>query len=451
MAVPGVQALWPDTLAKFWGLHAVAWSASGVSLAVRGLRGTAPAAGGAGALLCAGAATLAGANLAVSVLLYRTDEEAGAALAAAAALWFASATALLQAATKLGLGGGAVRTLRSLRLWHVAMALGSCVFVAKALSKDRLFAQARATALPYTACAHTACAHGMCTACALCIADTSHTHARTHTHTHTHCTTSHAVRYQSEELLRRGSARGAALPLLVVVNQGAGAKLGAVVAEALSQRSADVAAAGGTMRVVDVADTAPREALRAFASEHAAYRVLVCGGDGTVTWVLAAIEELLAEAGGEAAGSEAADAAVAGGWAEAPYRPAVGILPLGTGNDLARVLGWGKSFRRERMLSQLAKLDRSRIAALDRWQMRGSLPEGRAETRLCNYCSIGVDAKAALLWARLSEARPELFKLRLLNKLWYIICGTPEFALHSFSDLHARWFETAPACPRGAA
>ena len=167
MAVPGVQALWPDTLAKFWGLHAIAWSATGVSLAVRGLRGAATSAGGgADALLCAGAATLAGANLAVSVLLYRTDEEAGATLAAAAALWFASATAVLQAATKLALSGGAARLVRSLRLWHVAMALGSCVFVAKARSKDRLFAQ-------------------------------------------------------SEELLRRGSARGAALPLLVVVNQGA--------------------------------------------------------------------------------------------------------------------------------------------------------------------------------------------------------------------------------------
>ena len=158
MAVPGPQALWPDTLAKFWGLHAVAWSASGFSLAVRGLRCAAPTAGGAGALLCAGAATLAGANLAVSVLLYRTDEEAGAALAAAAALYFASATALLQAATRMGLGAGAVRTLRSLRLWHVAMALGSCVFVAKALSKDRLFAQACPPyAIPLRSpCAHTA-------------------------------------------------------------------------------------------------------------------------------------------------------------------------------------------------------------------------------------------------------------------------------------------------------
>ena len=75
----------------------------------------------------------------------------------------------------------------------------------------------------------------------------------------------------------------------------------------------------------------------------------------------------------------------------------MGILPLGTGNDLARVLGWGKSFRRERMLAQIAKLDRARVAALDRWRMRGRLPEGRTETRLCNYCSIGVDAKAFVL------------------------------------------------------
>ncbi len=49
-----------------------------------------------------------------------------------------------------------------------------------------------------------------------------------------------------------------------------------------------------------------------------------------------------------------------------PNPPAVGILPLGTGNDLARTLGWGGGYSDELIESFITKIINGKIVKLDR-------------------------------------------------------------------------------------
>lgn len=89
------------------------------------------------------------------------------------------------------------------------------------------------------------------------------------------------------------------------------------------------------------------------------FRVLVCGGDGTVGWVLNALDKQ-----------------------NYISPPPVAILPAGTGNDLARVLSWGGGLgtveRQGGLCTLLQDLEHAAVTILDRWKVAISNLAGEA-------------------------------------------------------------------------
>lgn len=75
---------------------------------------------------------------------------------------------------------------------------------------------------------------------------------------------------------------------------------------------------------------------------------MVCGGDGTIGWVLQCLDNVGQD-------SECSS-------------PACAIVPLGTGNDLARVLCWGSGYTGdEDPLNLLRDVIDAEESLLDRW------------------------------------------------------------------------------------
>lgn len=179
-------------------------------------------------------------------------------------------------------------------------------------------------------------------------------------------------------------------------------------------------------------------------------RVLACGGDGTVGWVLSVLDQI-----------------------HPPLQPApaVGVLPLGTGNDLARSLGWGgvsrhledsfsislidcallpQGYTDEPIGKILREIGMSQCVLMDRWRVKVTPNEDVTDDHvdrskpnvplnvINNYFSFGVDAHIALEFHEAREAHPERFNSRLRNKMYYGQMGGKDLILRQYRNL-SQW------------
>jgi diacylglycerol kinase (ATP) len=140
--------------------------------------------------------------------------------------------------------------------------------------------------------------------------------------------------------------------------------------------------------------------------------VLCCGGDGTAAWVCSALDDLVFE-----------------------HRPGICVIPLGTGNDLSRALGWGSGFTSDVDVEELLQeIDRAEEKMLDRWRVNvvelsphSGAPQKSNFYTLNNYLSFGCDAAVCKQFADLRESLPVLCSSRLGNKVLYTLGGTRAF------------------------
>jgi len=105
-------------------------------------------------------------------------------------------------------------------------------------------------------------------------------------------------------------------------------------------------------------------------------------------------------------------------------------IPLGTGNDLSRCLGWSNKYCGNRKLGahiQLMTLKERQLTWLDRWRVvfqseDGEIREWRSNFML-NYLSVGYTADIAYHFDRARQNNKRLYKNILMNKLKYTLLG----------------------------
>ncbi|XP_044044027.1 diacylglycerol kinase zeta-like isoform X5 [Siniperca chuatsi] len=205
-------------------------------------------------------------------------------------------------------------------------------------------------------------------------------------------------------------------PLLVFVNPRSGGNQGTKILQSFMWYL-------NPRQVFDLSQGGPKEGLELYRKVHN-LRILACGGDGTVGWILSCLDELALNP-----------------------QPPVAVLPLGTGNDLARTLNWGGGYTDEPLSKILSHVEDGTVVQLDRWNLQvepnhsaGPEPDEQQTDKLPldvfnNYFSLGFDAHVTLEFHESREANPEKFNSRFRNKMFYAGTAFSDFLMGSSKDL----------------
>ncbi len=198
-------------------------------------------------------------------------------------------------------------------------------------------------------------------------------------------------------------------PLLVFINSRSGSQQGDLLITQFRRLL-------NPIQIWDLTNGGPEKILKSF-SVLSRFQVLICGGDGTVSWIISALEKM-----------------------ELKRWPPIGILPLGTGNDLARVHGWGGGYNNESLLYILKQISEAYISMLDLWELDITTVSKKGRTKkqakaFLNYLGVGVDAQAALQVHNLRESKPNLFFSRMFNKAYYALAGGEEAIKNSCTNI----------------
>ncbi|XP_054480129.1 diacylglycerol kinase zeta-like isoform X2 [Anoplopoma fimbria] len=205
-------------------------------------------------------------------------------------------------------------------------------------------------------------------------------------------------------------------PLLVFVNPKSGGNQGTKILQSFMWYL-------NPRQVFDLSHGGPKEGLELYRKVHN-LRIMACGGDGTVGWILSCLDELGLNP-----------------------QPPVSVLPLGTGNDLARTLNWGGGYTDEPLSKILSHVEDGTVVQLDRWNLQvepnhsaGAEPDEQQADKLPldvfnNYFSLGFDAHVTLEFHESREANPEKFNSRFKNKMFYAGTAFSDFLMRSSKDL----------------